>query len=1199
MHSRWTALLESLFTIRSEALRERLQSWSAAEREALFKTHKKDLQALRQACFFRPPRPGEEDSADYNCLNPRYPRISTLYSELQPHLSQLADWLKQTRISVWSATDAYNLFLNIDTCLALLCDARSAAQLSKRLSEMPHAQHERIWHETRQGMTRRSDAPEPWIYSLTQALLWRQEAWADAQLEHVFEQMNQHAEGGFYAAVCEALQQRPTQALWSAYLGKALNLEIWIYREQLKQLPEAHLEALLSWVAPDTPELRHLEPLDYTEVQTHIQQRAQDPAWRRRLLGLILQRLQAHTRPARNVPWIQLWQSLVPQPDELLPHQSSLLSLAHAPQSNALQLSLQVLKAWLKARQPLAQPEAWRSMLLHHLQHPVQKVAKESLTLLKQWLKQYPEHETVIVEGLSQQLLTPHTAVREQLYRWLQQQSLSETAQANLTLLAADPALPPLEREKLLQTFPHLQAAAVDALVPLSELPLQTEAASPSPEALIGLPSWQKPWLEALQATLLSGAELQPQQPELVRFRLADPLPVPVDTQALLACFLSQASGPVSPVQLEGLMQAVLKLPVPDDRERARQSLDPLLKLLPRIDSPKAHAQWSNPWRNTLVALLAWGWLEAGQLYPFELKASQEVLLSPNFNPQAGQVLATLQALRAGAPARLSQPDSLSGWIAPDSLLHRLTTLPSDCMTVAELEQTLYALAPFSPMDWLALEPLLQPLPLVFQQALRVACAPEAQAEAAAADWLNAFASQPPQAVFLSAGWDRPPFQSQPVDRDFQLFVAALAARQNRLDYQVWSILQPLPLQHLRCDLGVDYGQIDALLAPLGQWDALNDEMATEDLSDEALVELLNAFQTQSEGLLAQMPQEHQEYQRKLLPLREMPEGFQALVQQALVDPQPLQAPLSPRLMAASPAAFQLDLQHYRNLYPYLLNLQNTPQWLPLPAMPRHWSELTPWIWPHPGQVQRLFMAALINVGEAWGQFGGLTWQAYNTLMDIYYRQKAEDPNTPRPEVSWQEIAPRMDKNDLNLALLVLGQLPWVPLAEVLHLLIQPLTSKHAAQRAVVLGVLESGLADGRLLPQQVAQALASLLGVTRKGFRYLQLALQDLQHADAFGEYLVLQTLELYFARLGPEQIKAASVLSALLDQAYSLCQNLQRGLESPLARAALQDLAESKKKSVSRDKARLLLALPVSDSETLARRLVQHLLQRLAERA
>ncbi|MBF2054626.1 MAG: hypothetical protein IGS03_14365 [Candidatus Sericytochromatia bacterium] len=383
---------------------------------------------------------------------------------------------------------------------------------------------------------------------------------------------------------------------------------------------------------------------------------------------------------------------------------------------------------------------------------------------------------------------------------------------------------------------------------------------------------------------------------------------------------------------------------------------------------------------------------------------------------------------------------------------------------------------------------------------------------------------------------------------------------------------------------------------PLAQWDALQDETAAEELSNDALVELLNAFQTQSEERLAQRPTEQQ---RKLLPLREMPEGFQELVQQALVEPRPLREPLSPRLMAANPAAFQLELRHYRNLYPYLLNLQNTPQWLPLPAMPRHWSELTPWLWPHPGQAQRLFRAALINVGEAWGQFGGLTWQAYNQIMTAYYRQKTEDPGTPEPTVSWQEIAPRLDKNDLSLALLALGQLPWIPLAADLHLLIQPLTSKHAEQREVVLGVLQAGLADGRLLPQQVAKMLANLLSVTRKGFRYLQLALQDVQNQDVFGEYLVLQTLELYFARLGSEQIRAASVLSALLDQAYQLCQTLQRGLESPVARMTLQRLAESKKKSVSRDKARLLLALPTSDGETLARRLVQSLLQRLAEQA
>ncbi|MBF2054627.1 MAG: hypothetical protein IGS03_14370 [Candidatus Sericytochromatia bacterium] len=814
MHSFWPELLEDLFTTRSEALRERLQGWSAAEREALFKAHKKELQALRQTCFYRAPRPGE---AMENPLNPRYPSTARLYADLQSHLEDLASWLKTERISVWVARGSYALLLNLDTCWALLCDERSATLLLKNLNDAPHADHEKIWDDRGRRMTRKADAPEAWLFSLTRALLWRQRAWADGLLDQLFAQWNQHSDGEFYQAVCEVLRQRHNAAAidWEQYLGKALNLEIWLYSEHLDALPEAHFEALLRWVPPETLELRHLEALDYEQVRAKAQAMAQEPAARARLLALIIERLQTHTRPARNVPWIKLWQSLTPQPEELLVHQTTLLSLAHAPQSNALQLGLQVLKAWLKARQPLAQPEAWRSMLLHHLQHPVQKVAKESLALLRLWLKQYPAHETVIVEGLSQQLLTPHKAVREQLYQWLQKQTLSETAQAHLALLATDPALPPLEREKLLQAFPHLQAAA-EVLALQLDLPVQAEVTVPPPQAFKGLTPWQQPWAEALQATLLRGADLQTQQPERAHFCLLEPLPVPEDTEDLLECFLSQASGPVSPVQLEGLMQAVLKLPVPEDRERTRQYLDPLLKLLPRIDNPKAHAQWSNPWRNALVALLAWGWLEAGQLYPFNLKASQEVLLSPNFNPQAEQVLATLQALRAGAPARLSQPDSLSGWIATESLLQRLKTLPSDGLTMDELEQALYALAPFPAADWPALASLLQALPTVFQRALCLACAPEAQAEAAAADWLKTFAKQPPTEVFLSAGWDRPRFESQPVDQDFQLFVAALAARQNRPDYRVWAVLQPLPLQQLRCDLGIDYVQMDALLAPPG-----------------------------------------------------------------------------------------------------------------------------------------------------------------------------------------------------------------------------------------------------------------------------------------------------------------------------------------------------------------------------------------------
>lgn len=1201
MHTYWPTLLKGLFTQHAETLSLELQQLSEAERQVLFQAHKSDLQALRQACFFRASRPG-----DFNAPLPgqemsfdlRYSRIAVLYQALQAHMQSVASWLKNERVSVYLAEDVYTLFVNLDTCWALLCDERSVSQLSKRLHDAPTSRHEQVWNETKQGMCRRPDAPEPWIYGISHALLLREQAWADEYISLIFEQHNQHSDGGFYVAVHEALQQRPTQTRWSAYLGKALNLEIWVYREYLATLPEAHVQALLSWVAPDTPALRHLEPLLYDEVQQFIQQVAQVSAWREYLLSLILQRLQAHERPARNLPWIKLWKSLKPTLVEIGAHQSSVLTLLHAPQSNVLQLALQMLKELVSNQVPIQQPEAFVSALLHHLQHPVQKIAKDSLSLLKLWSKRDPERATQILSGLPQQLLTPYQAVREQLYAWLKKQSLIPTARETLISLWADPQLNPLERESLLKHFPHLTDAPGLSLAGVeaspAEAPTPIAIPLPSVKAIGTLPSLKQAWAKALLQALDTDTEPQLLSLELSQVYASGPeLPRLQSAEQILARFVSHASGQVSDLQFETLMQSVLQVSAPADLAHARQYLDPLLSVLSRLDRPQDHVDewghWRLPWRNGLVALLAWGWLHGGQVYAFQQPQISKHLFSKAVNPQASHVLNALACLRAGFPARLSQPDALAGWIEPSSLLMRLQSLPPDLMSECELEHALYALAPVSRETfWPQIQAASQHLPVLWQQALALACAPEPLALKVATGWIAELQQSPPDEVFLHTLLEPAPvLKVAAADQSLRLFCAALASRQSLSDYSPWPVLQKLPLKQLRCDLGVDYASIESLLSPLGAFDELGAQLVSEELSDQALVDLLNNAQE----LIQQAPVQDK---RNLMALHEMSAEFYLLVQQALIAPQALQEPLSSCLLPDRQTAFELPLPHYRNLYPYLLNLQNTLQWMsPLSALPQHWSAMIPWLWPHPGQATRLFMAALINVAEAWGHFGGLTWREYRQLMNAYYRQKASDPQTPEPTVNWQEVVPRLDKNDLSLALLTLGQLAWVPLVDVLPLLIQPLTSKHSEQRQVILSVLQAGLETGRLRPEQVAEALSDLLQVTRKGFRYLQDALQQLSNQDLFGEYLVLHVLETYFSRL--DTSAAPAVLSALLDLTYGLCQNLGRAISSPTACQALENLAQSKKKSVSRDKARLLLGLRSGAQTLLANALLGSLLQRL----
>lgn len=161
---------------------------------------------------------------------------------------------------------------------------------------------------------------------------------------------------------------------------------------------------------------------------------------------------------------------------------------------------------------------------------------------------------------------------------------------------------------------------------------------------------------------------------------------------------------------------------------------------------------------------------------------------------------------------------------------------------------------------------------------------------------------------------------------------------------------------------------------------------------------------------------------------------------------------------------------------------------------------------------------------------------------------------------------------DVTLRLLAQGQSPQVDIRPHLERLARGLLAEQAPQREVCVDVFVQGLRDGRVTPTDLAGALASQIRTTEQGFAQLDQALASLGATGEAGRATVLLALEQVIgggvAKFSPRK------LSLALDRLAGSLDETRRAVHDPSARRELEQWAAAKKRSVARDKARVLVA-------------------------
>jgi len=244
-----------------------------------------------------------------------------------------------------------------------------------------------------------------------------------------------------------------------------------------------------------------------------------------------------------------------------------------------------------------------------------------------------------------------------------------------------------------------------------------------------------------------------------------------------------------------------------------------------------------------------------------------------------------------------------------------------------------------------------------------------------------------------------------------------------------------------------------------------------------------------------------------------------------------------------------------------------------------------------PALAQSCFDLAIMKVRWMQGELGGKTRQALQAEWKAYYQAADRDTQTP-PTDAWKDVPPELRKHDYFVALLTLGRHAWVDISQGLPTLVALLRSPFKEHRESALRSLWSALLDGRLSLDTLARALAQGFAAGSQGLKYLLESLEIMRLKGPVGEALSVEMLDLLWAEFA-DGLKGR-VLAASLDLGFLCFQQVGR-VPDRKAAEQLRNWAQAKKKSVSQDKARIILDLGASDSQPSARYRQQALCQQM----
>ncbi|MDS4071192.1 MAG: DUF6493 family protein [Candidatus Competibacter sp.] len=784
---RFQTLLRELFEGDDDRLRDLLRPLTAEQRKVLFEQFGELFKVLNRACRFeqdaRPAKLADlyrairEDPVEF--LRDRATTLAAPGALNNPQALQGGLFQQRAYGALMSFYSRLNLLM------AGLAGKGGVAGAFKASSRQPVRTQKFVLYVGRVLL----DRPEPWI--------------GDA-VARVFEQVLSRArftggDRGVARLMLEARQQHPEwEDALAPWLGMAMRRD-GFFSHALKGFDSAMILAGLDYEPP--AQEGFFEPLlDARVVDTLIRRIAEGNLPRADFLALILRKLQSPLRPHVAKCWIDLFGRLAPTDAEIRLHAGEFITMLNAPAPAAGKLAFGIVERHFLEE---ADQTELVGVLGYALQNPMQTLAKSALRLLKKQFKAKPELTASILNAVANGLSSPHVALRADLLRWLGAIQPQRFDEATLTQLQSAAALlPPVELTPiahLLAERPAVPSDGVDEESPdrHSDLLAAVDAIRQRAETdPADSPSRRR--LAFLEHYLATGqcSELAATVPDHSS-ALSPPDFALHETAEALALDIARTRNRVfTQADYERIFAGLLRFAGSARSERVSAILAPVLDQLGEWQqgSLEGSAWWGRGGELPALFLVrAWRG-EALPTFPKNSRGGQ--LLDSQFKPAQRRRLEHVAALiAAGDKTLLSLPTHAAGWLTPAVFADRFNALPPRLLDADELGAALYRL-PALPEQraeaWNRLISGIAKLDAPFADALVLALAPTAEAEAALERWLQRCDKHPPtEPLFhaLSSGFTDgglvdtlrvKVFHHDPDAAEnvaFRLFVAALRCR--------------------------------------------------------------------------------------------------------------------------------------------------------------------------------------------------------------------------------------------------------------------------------------------------------------------------------------------------------------------------------------------------------------------------------------
>lgn len=601
-------------------------------------------------------------------------------------------------------------------------------------------------------------------------LLDRPESWVQETFIRVCEEFlhwTRFTGGDLGAAqlLQEALQRHPDWIrVLTPGMGRAMRRD-GFFNRSLDRYDAVMILAGLDY-EPPTQEAGFEPLMDPEIVQSILRRGANGNLPRSDLIALILRKLHSPLRPRIIKCWIHLFGQLALTDAEFHHHAKMLLDLIHAPTPAAGKLALQMIETHFL--QDPDQAGERIATLGSALQNPLQIIAKGAWSLLKKQLKALPDlygpMTPVVITGLS----SPHAALRSELLCWLGAlplQQFDEDALQRVRKLAA--VLPPAELSPIVHLLAERPAAnpapiaksLADQSATLQEqiAAIRQRAEEQPGNALLGRRlAFLGDWLTrtpcgVLEATIPDHSAA-----------LTPPDGVWCETAEALA--LDMARTPqraLTWADYDRLFAGMLRFAGAAQSSQVQTILAPLAERLTFWQKPLADGVYPG-WAQAVelpALLLAQVWRER-RIAHFATGSRGAQMLNLHFSLALQRRLRhVLKLLAAGQDILLSLPTHAAGWLDPAAFAERFARLPHTLLDPEEFGAALYRL-PALPEQraaaWTILAPLLKSHDEndLYSEALRLALAPDDQAEVALVWFLRHFEHGPPTEPLFYATTD-------------------------------------------------------------------------------------------------------------------------------------------------------------------------------------------------------------------------------------------------------------------------------------------------------------------------------------------------------------------------------------------------------------------------------------------------------------